>query len=100
MARAAIVEGRLPRCLPERIWGGRGGGIACALCRVPVGAHQMEFEFDVALNGCSPESHHMHLRCFEAWKLECHAFSKLSGTSGARSLLGGESEGSQKRGSV
>jgi hypothetical protein len=71
-ARAAIQAGKLPNRNPDRIWGGRGTGAVCAICRAPVKGDEMEFEIEFYQNGetSSPVAHRVHVRCFAAWEFE------------------------------
>ncbi len=71
-ARTAIQSGKLPSRRPDRTWGGRGIGLPCAICDVPVGHDQMELEIQFAADGRGPHlrAFHVHTRCFAAWELE------------------------------
>ena len=67
-ARAAIQNGKLPACRPDRTWGGPGVGAACAVCELPVTKDQLEFEIQFARDGDNPglDKFHVHVRCFAA----------------------------------
>jgi len=71
-ARLVVRNGTLPRRRPDRTWGGPGVGAPCAVCGVPVGKDQLEFEIQFARDGDSPglDKYHVHVRCFAAWEFE------------------------------
>src|SRR4030095_4828484 len=71
-ARAAIHLGKLPWRQPDRLWGGHGVGIVCALCRRLVARDQFDVAVEFARNGPGPglDKYHLHLRCFAAWEFE------------------------------
>jgi hypothetical protein len=64
LARAAMCAGLLPNNRPERVWGGKGTGSACAVCARSIDAIELEFELDF-----EPPVR-MHARCFAAWNQE------------------------------
>ena len=71
-ARTVIEAGKLPARRPDRTWGGPGVGAPCAVCGVPVGKDQLEFEIQFARDGDNPglDKYHVHVRCFAAWEFE------------------------------
>ena len=71
-ARAVVQAGKLPARRPDRTWGGPGVGAPCAVCGVPVGKDQLEFEIQFARDGDNPglDKYHVHIRCFAVWELE------------------------------
>jgi len=71
-AREALRLGKLPCEQPERIWGGRGIGAVCTVCRRPVTGDQLEVAIEFVRNGPVPglDQYHLHLRCFAAWEFE------------------------------
>ena len=71
-ARNALQNGELPNRKPDRTWGGRGVGVACAVCDLPVTKDQAEFELEFARDGDNPDldKFHVHVRCFAAWEFE------------------------------
>jgi hypothetical protein len=71
-AQAAILDGKLPSCRADRVWGGPGVGAVCAVCDLPVTKDEMEFEIEFAHDGDSPglDKFHVHVRCFAAWEFE------------------------------
>jgi hypothetical protein len=71
-AAEALRLGKLPCEQPDRLWGGRGIGAVCAICRRPVTRDQIEVAIEFARNGSVPglDTYHLHLRCFAAWEFE------------------------------
>ena len=71
-ARAAIANGRFPSRRQDRTWGGPGVGARCAICDLPVGADEMEFQIEFAHDGEDPglDKYHVHVPCFAAWEFE------------------------------
>ena len=70
-AREVVQSETLPNRRPDRSWGGRGGGFACTVCRIPVTADEFEVELEFARPGdLEPDTHHVHVRCFHAWQTE------------------------------
>ncbi len=67
-ARAAIETGKLPTCRPDRTWGGRGVGVPCAICDVPVRPDEMELEMEFVAGGNHLKVIHVHTKCFAAWE--------------------------------
>lgn len=43
-ARTAMHSGRLPSCSPERMWGGPGSGVCCAVCGQALKQDELEIE--------------------------------------------------------
>ena len=64
MARAAMSAGILPDNRPERVWGGKGTGVTCAVCARSIDAIELEFELDL------DPLLRMHARCFSVWDQE------------------------------
>ena len=67
--REAIRSGKLPSRRPDRVWGGRGDGTTCSVCRAPVGADEIEFELEFITAG-GVADHHVHSDCFAVWDCE------------------------------
>ena len=74
-AREAIRAGTLPNHRPERMWGGPGAGVACAVCGELVGDDQLGFELEFGrerrknmVGACA-----VHVRCLAAWEQECNS---------------------------
>lgn len=70
VARELIARGRLPRHAPNRVWGGTGSGLPCALCGKVIPAAEVEYETDSSVDG-SIRTFHFHFVCHAAWQLEC-----------------------------
>jgi hypothetical protein len=74
-AREAIRSGKLPGRRPTGVWGGPGTGASCAVCGQSVGRGGLELELEFReAEAADSDIHHLHLRCFAAWELECQAF--------------------------
>jgi hypothetical protein len=71
-ARAAVLNGKLPKRRADRTWGGPGVGAECAVLELPVTKDEMEFEIQFAHDGSNPglDKFHVHIRCFAAWEFE------------------------------
>lgn len=50
-AREVVRQGKLPTRPPDRVWGGPGVDAPCAVCELPVGKNEMEFEVEFARDG-------------------------------------------------
>lgn len=99
-ARAAIQAGKLPSRHPEQTWGGPGEGDCCTICgaRVRPDEVELEIEFAAAGNGSEADTHHLHPRCFAAWKHELQLAARaLSGTTGDEKMPGRASEATSER---
>jgi hypothetical protein len=72
LAREAVLEGRLPERVPDRMWGGPGDGRPCAICGAVLtrGDIGLEVEFGSAEAELPPSSYNVHVRCFGAWESE------------------------------
>ncbi|HTV78046.1 MAG TPA: hypothetical protein VMF03_07300 [Steroidobacteraceae bacterium] len=60
----------LPGREPQRYWGGPGSGQHCALCDLPVTAHQNEYQIEADVNGVLTTLR-FHVVCKFAWRLAC-----------------------------
>ena len=72
-ARAAMLDGKLPRATPNRTFlAGAGTGVACAVCAELVTTDQAEIEIQFTGEGVQPRlnRYHLHVWCFTAWKFE------------------------------
>ncbi len=69
IARQRIASGELPaRPGPSRVFGGYGTGRLCDLCRKPISADEIEYEFE---HGADPAmTIRFHFVCQSAWQLE------------------------------
>ena len=70
LARERIDRHELPDEEPAQIWGGRGAGHPCALCRSPIGPTECEYELEQRLDGAL-QVFHFHVECESVWQLEC-----------------------------
>jgi hypothetical protein len=64
-ARERIVEGSLPRTVPESVWAGPGSCEACGLCESTIEPEQVEYE----LSGSDGVRFRFHMRCHAIWQL-------------------------------
>ena len=72
-ARAAMLNGKLPRATPNRTFlAGAGTGVACAVCAELVTTDQAEIELQFTGEVVQPRlnRYHLHVWCFTAWKVE------------------------------
>jgi hypothetical protein len=71
-AREARSSGQLPLAKPDRRYGRRGSGKACAVCGVVVNQHGVELELEFDRPGIAQglDRYHVHPPCFAAWELE------------------------------
>jgi hypothetical protein len=72
-ARAAMLNGKLPRATPNRTFlAGAGTVVACAVCAELVTTDQAEIELQFTGEGVQPRlnRYHLHVWCFTAWKVE------------------------------
>ena len=65
-ARARIASGDLPCERTLHVYGGRGTGEACSLCRKVIGSDAIEYEAPV-----KDDRLHFHIRCHDIWQQEC-----------------------------
>jgi hypothetical protein len=70
VARERIQQGRLPRVMPSRMWGGKGAGQCCALCDKVIQREESELEVEELVDG-RVETYHFHVLCQSLWQLEC-----------------------------
>ena len=68
-----IFGGGLPRQTPERMWGGAGSGVDCALCGERINADQLEYELEFRASGPGRASYHVHVRCCAEWERQRNA---------------------------
>lgn len=70
VVRQRVAQGRLPCRRQDHTWAGRGTGLDCAVCDLPITSLEVEYElqFDVQPNVVVVR---MHRPCLTAWELEC-----------------------------
>ena len=78
-ARAELRAGRLPRQLPEGVWGGPGSDGVCAVCSLPVQRAGLGFEFEVQNSDGKAEIRQVHIPCFVAWERETRPVLQADG---------------------
>ena len=59
----------LPYQEPLKTWAGRGTGVRCNLCGLPIEARDIEYEVELAPNG-SPRGLHFHFNCYRVWETQ------------------------------
>jgi hypothetical protein len=70
-AREAMESGRIPGRRPERMWGGKGSGVCCAVCDLPVRRDEIGFDLEFLGQGNSSSNNYaLHIRCLAAWEFE------------------------------
>lgn len=69
LAMTLIGTGELPRIRPDGLWGGNGGGDACALCGKQISGAEVEYE----VQDGAARVFHFHLRCHAIWLLALSA---------------------------
>ena len=71
-ARELIRAGRVPKILPDRVWGGAAfGGCCCMLCSTPVAPNEIALEVEFSSGAGSEGARgHFHSSCFLALELE------------------------------
>ncbi len=73
MVTARLASGVLrPVKKSEHSWAGYGSGLPCAVCDVPIGGAEVEYEVENGLGSSAL----VHLLCFTAWKQESEAVPK------------------------
>ena len=80
LAREAIRSANLPARKPDRVYGGAGTRVPCAVCGELITPDQSEMEVDFNRHGVQPgiDRHFLHVRCLAAWEFER---TKMEGTS-------------------
>jgi hypothetical protein len=63
--RLTVAE--LRRARPLKLFGGRGSGATCDLCRVVIDPNDPEYEVDAELDG-GKLALHFHVKCYDAWR--------------------------------
>ncbi len=71
-AATSTVEERdelrmLPYQEPLRTWAGRGTGVRCNVCGMPIEARDIEYEVELAAAG-RPRGLHFHFNCYQVWE--------------------------------
>jgi hypothetical protein len=73
VVRRRINEGRLPCRRQDHTWAGKGTGLDCMVCELPITSLQVEYElqFGGEASGGGVTVVRMHRPCFSAWESEC-----------------------------
>lgn len=69
-ARRVIESGEMPNRYPDRLWGGAGTGIDCAVCGSPTRPDEVEFEIEFFRDSTARDAFYVHGRCLAAWDVE------------------------------
>jgi hypothetical protein len=87
-AREAFDGGRLPRRRPDRMYGGPGSGVACAVCGVIITRDDMGLEIEFDRHGTPPgvDCYHVHPRCLAAWEVEVRRLDEGQRVNGMAAL--------------
>jgi hypothetical protein len=88
-----IRSGTFPKWPPDRLWGGPGAGIGCAVCGEPVSQAQVgyEVEFQNALGAAITQC--FHVRCYSQLESQMSSIPARprNGNAAASGQLGEES---------
>jgi hypothetical protein len=60
----------LPYEEPLRTWAGRGTGVRCNLCGVPIRAQDIEYEVELLKPDGVSRGLHFHFNCYRAWETQ------------------------------
>ncbi len=60
----------LPYEEPLRTWAGRGTGVRCSLCGVPIRAEDIEYEVELLTPAGAARGLHFHFNCYRAWETQ------------------------------
>lgn len=79
LAKCAIDEGRIPAQIPDDMWGGRGTGRPCAVCREPISPEEAELQVHVRPTARGKATVlSVHGTCGAAWRIEAAALDRAS----------------------
>lgn len=70
VVRRRVAQGRLPCKRQDHTWAGRGTGLDCVVCDLPITSLQVEYELQFGAETASVVVR-MHRPCLSAWELEC-----------------------------
>ncbi len=76
---ALMREGRLPRRLPDRIWGVPGTGTRCMVCGGPLQHDEVVWEAEFRQEH-GPDNLRVHMQCFAAWEAELEQPNRCAAT--------------------
>lgn len=98
LAREAIDLGRLPARRADRMRDAPNNGARCAVCGLAASQEEsredLGYVLEFAQNGHASVSHHLHVRCFEAWESECrNAESAGLANASTQHMPGGPDDG-------
>jgi hypothetical protein len=70
VVRRRVAQGRVPCRRQDHTWAGKGTGLDCTVCELPITSQQVEYElqFDAEASLIVVR---MHRLCLAAWESEC-----------------------------
>lgn len=86
--RRKIMAGALPDHSEPSVWGGMGEDQRCNCCDEPVGASEVQFEFEYPIAGGDRAVCRMHRHCHELWCDELQELCQAGGTPATASPAG------------
>jgi hypothetical protein len=78
-ARELIQAGTLPAAVPDRTWGGNGGGQPCSLCGKYIHPNDVEYEIEIS-DSADQIPYRFHFMCHAAWQFESARQMHLNGS--------------------
>ena len=72
VVRRRVAQGRLPCKRQDHTWAGRGTGLDCMVCDLPITSLQVEYELQFSADTGTVVVR-MHRHCLAAWEFECPA---------------------------
>jgi hypothetical protein len=72
VVRQRVTDGRVPCKRQDYTWAGKGTGLDCSVCDLPITSLQVEYELQFGAEaGAGVVVVRMHRPCFAAWESEC-----------------------------
>lgn len=66
--RTRIIERRLPRFGPHRLFGGQGDGKPCAACDRSITRREAQFDIELTADPRNTVELSMHRDCYDVWR--------------------------------
>jgi hypothetical protein len=70
VVRQRVAQGRLPCKQQDHTWAGKGTGLDCVVCALPISSQQVEYELQFGTEAPLIVVR-MHRPCLTAWEREC-----------------------------